>query len=87
MRNKDIGTFYGEVPGLRKDGIIVPTEVRGKGIWDETGNYQGHICIVRDITERTQAENAMKKYARELEEANQLKDLFTDIIRHDLLNP
>jgi len=29
----------------------------------------------------------MKKYARELEEANQLKDLFTDIIRHDLLNP
>jgi PAS domain S-box-containing protein len=51
MHNMDVGTFYGEVPGLRKDGMIIPTEVRGKGIWDENGNYQGHICIVRDITE------------------------------------
>jgi signal transduction histidine kinase len=67
--------------------MIIPTEVRGKGIWDENGNYQGHICIVRDITERKQSEEAMKKYARDLEEANLLKDLFTDIIRHDLLNP
>jgi len=211
MHNMDVGTFYGEVPGLRKDGMIIPTEVRGKGIWDENGKYQGHICIVRDITERRrseedlkaahkrfedvlnsvdslvyaidmrtyevlfinkfgrdnwgeiegkicwqtlqkgqsgpcefctnkrligpdgkpsetvvweiqntsnhhwyecrdraiywpdgrlvrieiaaditqrkQAEEMMKKYAKELEEANHLKDLFTDIIRHDLLNP
>jgi PAS domain S-box-containing protein len=87
MHNKDIGTFYGEVQGLRKDGTITPTEVRGKAIWNENGNYQGHICIVRDITERKRTEEAMKKYAKELEEANQLKDLFTDIIRHDLLNP
>lgn len=87
MHNTDIGTFYREVQGLRKDGMIIPTEVRGKGIWDENGIYQGHICIVRDITERKRAEEAMKKYAKELIEANQLKDLFTDIIRHDLLNP
>lgn len=87
LHNIDIGTFYGEVPGLRKDGMIVPTEVKGKGIWDKNGNYQGHICVVRDITERKRVEDAMKKYARELEEADQLKDLFTDIIRHDLLNP
>jgi PAS domain S-box-containing protein len=87
MQNKDIGTFSGETPGLRKDGMIIPTEVRGKGIWDENSNYQGHICIVRDITDRKRSEEAMKKYARELEETNQLKDLFTDIIRHDLLNP
>jgi PAS domain S-box-containing protein len=87
MHNKNIGTFSGETPGLRKDGMIIPTEVRGKGIWDEDGNYQGHICIVRDITERKRSEEAMKKYAKELEETNQLKDLFTDIIRHDLLNP
>jgi len=73
MRNINVGTFYGEVQGLRKDGHIVPTEVRGKGIWDENGNYQGHICIVRDITERRRVEDAMKKYAKELEEANHSK--------------
>jgi len=44
--------------------MIVPTEVRGKGIWDNNGNYQGHICIVRDITERKRAEEAMKKYCK-----------------------
>ena len=87
MYNKDIATFSGETPGLRKDGMIFPTEVRGKSIWGEDTNYQGHICIIRDFTERKRSEEAMKKYARELEEANQLKDLFTDIIRHDLLNP
>jgi hypothetical protein len=31
--------------------------------------------------------NMVEKYARELEEANRLKDLFIDIMRHDLLNP
>ncbi len=67
MRNKDIGIFGGEVPGLRKDGTIIPTEVRGKGIWDENGNYQGHICIVRDITERKQTEEKLRRAHDELE--------------------
>ena len=61
MHNKDIGIFSGDVPGLRKDGTIIPTEVRGKGIWDEYGNYQGHICIVRDITERKRMEEELQK--------------------------
>ncbi|VVB88105.1 Methyl sulfide methyltransferase-associated sensor [uncultured archaeon] len=65
MHNKDIGIFYGEVPGLRKDGMIIPTEVRGKGLWDENGNYQGHICVVRDITERKHVEEALQKSNRQ----------------------
>jgi PAS domain S-box-containing protein len=87
MHNKDIGTFRGEVPGLRKDGIIIPTEVQGTALRDENGNYQGHICVVRDITERKRAEEAIKKYAEKLEEANRMKELFTDIMHHDLINP
>ncbi|HEY9205345.1 MAG TPA: PAS domain S-box protein [Candidatus Methanoperedens sp.] len=61
MHARDIGIFSGEVPGLRKDGTIVPTDVRGNGLWDENGNYQGHICIVRDITKKKQAEEALRE--------------------------
>lgn len=33
------------------------------------------------------SEDRLQRYARELEEANRVKDLFTDLVRHDLLNP
>lgn len=43
--------------------------------------------IQRDITERRRAEEDLKSYATRLEESNRLKDLFTDIMAHDLQNP
>jgi len=51
----------GESPILRKDGTTIPIDVRGKGIWDENGNYQGHICIVRDITEHKRIVEKVKE--------------------------
>jgi PAS domain S-box-containing protein len=67
LHNKEIGTFSGEFLGIRKDGTIIPTEVRGKALWNEEGNYRGHICIVRDITERKQVEEKLRKAHDELE--------------------
>jgi signal transduction histidine kinase len=46
----------------------------------------GQGLLISD-RKRRKAEEATMKYADELEEANMLKDLFTDIMRHDLLNP
>ncbi len=43
--------------------------------------------MVMDITERKRAEEELKRYAAELAEANKLKDIFTDILRHDIMNP
>jgi PAS domain S-box-containing protein len=54
--------------------------------------------ILTDITMRKKLEKKLKDYSeqlehkvekrtRELKKANQLKDLFTDIMRHDILNP
>ncbi|SNQ62512.1 PAS domain-containing sensor histidine kinase [Candidatus Methanoperedens nitratireducens] len=40
-----------------------------------------------EIAERRRAEEALKNYTAALEEANRIKDLFTDIMHHDLLNP
>lgn len=39
------------------------------------------------MTDLKRAEAELQRYAASLEEANRLKDLFTDIISHDLLNP
>jgi len=74
MQNKNVGIINGEVLSLRKDGAILPTEVNCTGFWDEEGNYRGHVCIVRDITERKKVDEKLKrseeKYRDLFENAN-----------------
>jgi PAS domain S-box-containing protein len=72
VHNKNIGMFSGEVPGVRKDGTIIPIEVRGTGLWDENGSYEGHICIVRDITERKRAEEELLKFKLGIERLDEV---------------
>jgi len=73
-----------EVEGLHKDGKVFPIQLSVSAVKNSIWIFAG---IVRDITEQKSAEEIIKKHAKELEEANHLKDLFIDIIRHDLLNP
>ncbi|MDW7733544.1 MAG: response regulator [Methanolobus sp.] len=54
---------------------------------DEEGNITNILISGEDITERRKAEIQLQDYAHQLERSNELKDLFTDILRHDLLNP
>ena len=43
--------------------------------------------LVELINEQKLTEKELEKYSEELKHSNELKDLFTDILRHDLLNP
>ncbi|MFZ2198423.1 MAG: PAS domain S-box protein, partial [Thermodesulfovibrionales bacterium] len=61
LHNRAVGIWSGESPALRKDGTILPTEVTATSRWDEKGNYLGHICIVRDISERKLLEEEQLK--------------------------
>ncbi|PWB53694.1 MAG: hypothetical protein C3F06_06150 [Candidatus Methanoperedenaceae archaeon] len=61
LHNKNIGAFRGEVPGLRKDGTTVTTDVMATALWDAKGSYEGHICIVTDITERKRMEQTLRE--------------------------
>ncbi|WP_094229244.1 response regulator [Methanolobus psychrotolerans] len=54
---------------------------------DNSGNTIGVLISGEDITEIKEAEKQLKEYAYQLERSNDLKDLFTDVMRHDLLNP
>ena len=72
--------IYNEDLGKWVKSVVYPTKLRtrdGKVIY---------IHMVFDITERKRAEEKLKEYASELERSNKLKDLFIDIMSHDLLN-
>ncbi len=69
----------------RKDGTVFPVEMNAGLL--ELGDHKYILAFDRDITERKLAEEAIKKYTKELEESNRMKELFIDIMHHDLLNP
>jgi PAS domain S-box-containing protein len=45
------------------------------------------VGFVQDVTQQKVAERRLRRLAEELSEANRLKDVFTDVLRHDILNP
>ncbi|WP_319508383.1 PAS domain S-box protein [uncultured Methanolobus sp.] len=75
------GKWKGELLGRKKDGSKFFHEV------SLTAFDKGMISVVRDISERKEVESRLNQYASQLKSSNELKDLFTDILRHDLLNP
>ena len=74
-----------EITHRRKDGAVFPVEISAGLL--ELGNHKYILAIDRDITMRRKDEEAIKNYAGKLEESNRMKELFTDIMHHDLMNP
>jgi PAS domain S-box-containing protein len=69
----------------RKDGTTFPVEVR-LGVF-ESGGRELMLGLVRDVTERKQAEERLKRYAAELEQTNEEVKNFAYIVSHDLRVP
>ncbi|WP_284653616.1 PAS domain-containing sensor histidine kinase [Flavobacterium terrisoli] len=70
---KDGTTFYA-------DGLVFPLK-------DNKNETIGFVKILRDITAKKAAEDAVKKYAKELEELNAHKENVLAILSHDLRSP
>ena len=51
------------------------------------GEMLGYVKILRDLTDRKQSEDAIKKYMKELEELNTHKEGVLAILSHDLRSP
>ena len=51
------------------------------------GALLGYVKILRDLTDRKQSEDAIKKYVKELEELNTHKESVLAILSHDLRSP
>ncbi|MCM2277635.1 MAG: PAS domain S-box protein [Oligoflexia bacterium] len=70
----------------RQDGRSFEVEYRLHPILRE-GKTVGGVYAFSDVSERKKSERELRETAAKLREANRLKDLFTDILRHDLMNP
>lgn len=69
----------------RPDGSVAHVELIAKVV-----TYRGLPAIqgsIVDISAKVAAEQRLREYAAKLEESNQLKQLFNDILSHDLLDP
>ncbi len=82
---KIIGTAGREVRARRKDGSIFPMDLSVSSFELEDGQH--FSGIIRDITDRKLAEQALKDYMSALERSNKELDDFAYIASHDLKEP
>ena len=84
---KKEGYWAGELDVKHKDGRVFPIWLSTSLVKDLEGKPIAMLGVIRDMTERKKSEKDLKDYAKKLEETNQLKALFADIMKHDLINP
>jgi PAS domain S-box-containing protein len=81
------GRWEGELEVKHKDGHVFPIWLTASLVRDRRGRPLAAVGVIRDVSERKRTEEALREYAGRLEEATALKELFADILRHDLLGP
>ncbi|WP_242395781.1 PAS domain-containing sensor histidine kinase [Anaeromyxobacter oryzisoli] len=81
------GSWAGELEVKHKSGGTFPIWLTTSIVRDRHGAPTASVGVIRDLSERRRAEQELRRYAEQLEEATRLKDLFADILRHDLLGP
>lgn len=86
LNNGDSSVLY-QKEYRRKDGSLVPTEVRLQIERDEEGNPSGLWGIVRDISERKKAEEELIRAREKAEESNRLKSVFLANMSHEIRTP
>lgn len=72
---------------VKKDGTIVPIELRAYLIEERDDRPAGMWAFVRDITIRKKTEKDLKIYAKNLENSNKALEEFVYFASHDLQEP
>lgn len=77
-----------EVEYRRKDGTVFPSETMGGPIYFSDGSLVGYLGIIRDISDRKQAEEDQSKLQKQLQQAQKMEAVgqLTGGIAHDFNN-
>ncbi|HYD32749.1 MAG TPA: PAS domain S-box protein [Azospirillaceae bacterium] len=84
---RENGRYEGEGWRLRKDGSLFWAHVVITPLWDEHRQMRGFVRVARDMTDRKQAEEALRTAKEEAERANIAKSKFLAAASHDLRQP
>lgn len=82
-----MGVFRTEFQMRRKDGSIFPSEHSVTEVREESGGRLYLVSVVRDITERKEAEAELKRHMKKLEDSNRDLEDFAYVASHDLQEP
>jgi PAS domain S-box-containing protein len=84
MRRESVYDYPAE---LRcRNGSIKHVLIHSNGRW-ENGKFLYTRCFIRDVTERKQLEDELKRKLEQLAEADRRKDEFLAMLGHELRNP
>jgi PAS domain S-box-containing protein len=81
------GRFVHEGWRVRKDGTRFWADVLITALRNQYGTLVGFAKITRDLTERREAEQELRRTAEELRRANAELDAFASLAAHDLVEP
>ena len=80
-------TWYGEFHNRRKDSTLYWESATISPVYDDYGQITNYIAVKEDITERKQAQEALRQYAEQLAAQNDELDAFAHTVAHDLKSP
>jgi len=69
---KKRGRWSGEIEVIHKDGHLFPVLLTASMVKNKKGKPMAMVSIIKDVTKRKKAENALKEKVQELERINKL---------------
>ncbi|MBK9291014.1 MAG: PAS domain S-box protein [Bacteroidetes bacterium] len=87
LMRRELDAYRTEKRYLRKDGSFFWAQATVSPIYDSEGKFLYYVGVIVDITDRKQAEEALKAAKEKAEESDRLKSAFLANMSHEIRTP